>query len=493
MRRLAGIFILVLLSGFVCRGQSETSQGDDALIAKLTEYAFSIQAQLSIQDQCLETDYIISPCEDKTLKTKVATTLYRYFSESKLMGAENVAVHIYDKWFQSGELKMEDDMEQLQAKIFAEFNRQSLIGVQAEPLTLKNADSEEITMPGKGKACVIYFYDTDCAKCRIESVFLRNVLENHDFPIDFYAVYIGDKKEQWLQYNERNFSLELDNTKVFLLRDEDRKLEFQRKYGVLTTPKMFLVGADGNIIGRNLDSKALEKLLKDYFGEIDYGTDESKKFLDTVFEPFGSGITAQDVMSSAKYICAKTLEHGDTTLFRQMTGDLLYYLTNRREEGFRMATAPFVDEFILGKEDIWYRESDIMAVVSLAAMLKDLTSINTIGEKLPQVVLDGVLVKKSDVTKGKEGKHKSIEASKLKKTVLFFHSETCENCAKEKESLGDFLRANKGLKVFLVDIDQAVGQDDSILGLFDLSSTPYILLTGKDAKLQRKYFSMLAR
>jgi hypothetical protein len=44
------------------------------------------------------------------------------------MGAEAVAIHVLDKWFIDGPVRMYDDVDLLHARIFADFNRQSLIG-----------------------------------------------------------------------------------------------------------------------------------------------------------------------------------------------------------------------------------------------------------------------------------------------------------------------------------------------------------------------------
>ena len=48
------------------------------------------------------------------------------------------------------------------------------------------------------------------------------------------------------------------NVSVTNLWDPSLNSDFQRKYGVLKTPQMFLIGKDGVILGRKLDVPALE-------------------------------------------------------------------------------------------------------------------------------------------------------------------------------------------------------------------------------------------
>ena len=64
------------------------------------------------------------------------------------MGVEAVAVHIVDKWFTSGNARPESDIELMNARIFADFNRASLVGMPAPGLTLKNRAGEDVDLFG---------------------------------------------------------------------------------------------------------------------------------------------------------------------------------------------------------------------------------------------------------------------------------------------------------------------------------------------------------
>lgn len=55
------------------------------------------------------------------------------------------------------------------------------------------------------------------------------------------------------------------NVSVTNLWDPSLNSDFQRKYGVLKTPQMFLIGKDGVILGRKLDVPALESMLANIY------------------------------------------------------------------------------------------------------------------------------------------------------------------------------------------------------------------------------------
>ena len=87
-----------------------------ALDAKLDEYLMAISREsLEIQQQ--ECDFIIESAADPVVRKRIANKVYTAYLESPLMGAEAVAIHIFDKWFLSGDASMESDMDLLNARI----------------------------------------------------------------------------------------------------------------------------------------------------------------------------------------------------------------------------------------------------------------------------------------------------------------------------------------------------------------------------------------
>ena len=50
------------------------------------------------------------------------------------------------------------------------------------------------------------FYDTACAKCQIETALMPSIIAEARFPLDFYAIYVGEDKRDWKAFR-RNFKL----------------------------------------------------------------------------------------------------------------------------------------------------------------------------------------------------------------------------------------------------------------------------------------------
>ena len=304
----------------------------NALSAKLQEY-FEAMKYEPVQVQMGECDFLIESTSDSLLKNHIVRTIYDHYSQSPVMGVEAIAIHVYDKWYKPGHVKMNSDAEFFGAKIFAEFNRQSLIGCQAPELKMEASDGSfvELFTPADNhnRFRVLYFYDTDCSNCKIQSILLSNLLATESFPVEFYALYTGDNRESWMKYISERFDIPETSAKVIHLWDPEIDSDFQRKYGILQTPRMFLVAPDGTITGRGLDAYALSQMLHQIFDPVnlEYGSQESAALFDGIFA--GIHPAASDIRMLADQIASSTLPKGDTVMFRQMTGDFLYYLSTR--------------------------------------------------------------------------------------------------------------------------------------------------------------------
>ena len=124
-----------------------SSVGQDSLKfakldAKLDEYLGAISRE-SLDVQMQECDFIIGSASDSIVRHKIANKVYKTYAESSLMGAEAVAIHVFDMWFVDGGVKMDGDLAYMNAKIHADFNRLSLLGCKAPELMMKTFEGEE--------------------------------------------------------------------------------------------------------------------------------------------------------------------------------------------------------------------------------------------------------------------------------------------------------------------------------------------------------------
>jgi len=253
MRRLAAI-LLLFLAAFQLRAQ------DYAPLDSLMDlYILSMRPE-SVEAKIAETDYMIAAARDSLTRQHIALRLFDSYRESPLMGEEEVALHIYDSWFATGLLQMRSEFDLMDARLFADFNRSTMLGMDAPRVTLHKPCGGTLTVPAKGKTAMLWFYDTSCAKCRAESLVLPKVLEDcATVPVDFYAVYCGQDKKEWRQFR-RSFRVGGKKVKVIHLWDPEIDSDYLRLYGVISTPKMYMVEPHGSIIGRRLEPDNLPQM-----------------------------------------------------------------------------------------------------------------------------------------------------------------------------------------------------------------------------------------
>ena len=502
------IYILVtsvmvfIAAGDLC-GQGLDSLRKVELIERLGEYFEALKYE-SIEVQKAECDFLIETANSQEVRDFIAQTIYDHYMASKIMGAEAVAVHLTDTWFIPKKVSFRDDSELFAARIFAEFNRQSLVGNKAPELEMETIDGEKRNLfgeEGNGRFKLLFFYDTDCVNCRLESIMLRNILETEDFPVDLYAVYVGDNRESWSAYAAERLTLEDGMASVVHLWDPSVDSDFQRKYGVLQTPRLFIISPDGTILGRGLDSQAVEQMLNTIFDEVElnYGGEESTALFEGILS---SASTIDEVKALAEYITESTLPKGDTVMFRQLTGDLLYHLAANTGEGIKEGLSYLLDNKILNQDRIWRSKDDSLKIVGFAQIMRDLLDKARPGSRIADIKVPG------EIYTWKKEKTADISLSKLKgnTNIIIFYTEGCEKCKAEKQAAREVLaqantadkavaKSARKIKVLMVNVDRIMaGRPDLAARLFDdfdLSTLPFIITTDRNGIIQHRYYSFL--
>ncbi len=454
-----------------------------ALDARLDEY-FKAMERESVRVKTDECNFIISSVSDTALRDHVAQKVYRYYKDSPVMGDEGVAVAVFDEWFAGGKARMASDVEMLDARIYVDFNRRSLLGCKAPQLGVVDMDGSPVELfDGQtDRYSVLYFYDADCVKCKVQSILLRNMLSLADYPADFYAFYTGDSSEQWKGYVSKMLDFSTDRLSVTHVWDPEVASDYQRKYGVLQTPRLFLISPGGTIIGRGLDADALSYMMEGIFTpkELTYGTEESEKLYDAIFS--AEPVSSDEIRAVADRIAETTLSDGDTVLFRQMVGDMLYYLSGKTGEGMKEGLGYVVDTHILSRSDIWKSGDDSLKVVGMAEIMDDLLSKARPGTLVADVKVPGTIVTK----RGTRNVERNLRKLRRPRNFIFFYAEGCNVCAEEKKAAPD-----KG--VFMINMDELMASRPAVAArlfdAFDLTSLPYIIETDRSGHVVRRYIS----
>ena len=501
MRRFIAILAAFFFMAIVSSAQQLDSAKRVLLDEKLAEYTAAIEREgVAVQKE--ECDFLIGSSTDSLVRQYVALRLYDHYMSSRVMGAEAVAIHIFDTWFLPGIVKMESDMDLMTARVYADFNRQSQIGMPAPQLTMKAMDGDVVVLFAQRypvndgrRHTVLFFYDTDCAKCKAESILLSHLLEDEDYPIDFYAIYTGDNLQSWQKYVSERFDFLNSKTKVTHLWDPTLDSDFQRKYGILQTPRMYLLGPDYVIKGRGLDTYALALMLNEIFAHPDltYGTGRMDPLFDNLvvmnFADAEGQPTEFGVMAAADYLAASQLHAGDTTMCRQMLGDFLYYLAPKTGKAMKEGTKYLIDEYILGRKDIWKSSDDTLKIVGFAEILDDLLSKSVPGSRVEDLKVPGEYLAKGKA----KFKVKNIRKLGGELNVVIFHTNGCNICAAEIKAART-MAADRTANVFLINVDDILASDPALASRlfdqFDLWTLPYIMYTDKKGYILGRYLSL---
>ena len=476
--------IATALSLAVCCGLN--AQKYPELGAKLEEYFVALAGE-NHKVQNAECDYLIESATDSLVRQFVTLKIYDHYLNSKIMGDEAVAVHVVDKWLASGKVKMHSEEDLRNAKLFAEFNRNSLVGETAKTVSLKNASGKNVKIPANGYYNVLYFYDTSCSSCKAETARLKNFIRETEYNIKVWAIYVGADANAWNSYRA-------DFTGVTHLWDPSAGSDWQRLYGVLGTPRMFLVNPDGTIIGRNLDTPALKILLSREFtdGKYTYGDESQTARFSQMFAAYGDTLKVSHIMDVADYLAARTFGEGNIDAFKQVEGDLLYYLSQQRTEVHRDAIIPLVKTYISDKT-IWDTKEDQSQVLSLGKFLTEMVSRTPAGSLVPDLQVNGTLRRKPFPIFVKGSKSGTFALRKLKGSPAYvvFYSAGCSSCQELLAKVDELVSESRKVRVLLIDMDAALSNGDTtLLDSFDLSYLPFVIELDKKGIVQHRYVQL---
>lgn len=261
MRKAAAILATLLLSVSAFCQQLDSLEFDRyrGLDSLLTQFYSALELE-DVDVKGREMDNLISMCKDSLARQHVALQIFDHYRYSRVMGEEAVAIHVFDEWIASGRIQTRSDFEMMDDELFVNFNRSSLLGMEAARISLFKPCGGRKEIPSEGRVSILFFYDTSCAKCRLETQVLPQVVKDIDFPVDFHAVYVGTDRRAWNAFR-KNFKLRNPNIRLVHLWDPEIESGYQKLYGVTGTPKMFVVEPTGTIIGRRLEMTNLIEMI----------------------------------------------------------------------------------------------------------------------------------------------------------------------------------------------------------------------------------------
>ena len=379
-------------------------------------------------------DEMIASAQSRELQSRLAHTAYEFFYNPSIMGQEGIAVHIAQKWFLDGPLHWPNEEGKFMLRTFVEFNKHSLIGMDAPQLQLTDTTGNRIPLRDMaGEYTIVYFYTDDCSTCIKETPELVNLVnEFDDGVLSVYAVYANDNQQRWKNYIEKELFIFNPFMEWVNVYDPDYSSGFQLLYNVVKTPQMFLLDRDKKIIGRGLSVKNLKELLEEKIRQ----RDELRGFIEEFFLALATAPNKIKDGIDMFYNSAKS----DPETLREFMREIFLTLGNSQEPALNDGAIYLAQNYIIGLPQIWSEQ-----FIEQCTKQVQIYNLNKLGSQANDLDLeraDSSPVKLSDITTDYK--------------VLYFYRPNCGMCSevtpkmaalyneyKEKLDIG-FLAINLG-------------------------------------------------
>ena len=214
----------------------------------------------------VQTPDSIMPQVDMVVEeSKANTDMYQYvliytlnnFLESKIMGLDEVFVHIADEYYLSGEAPWADStyMARLTDRVMK--IRPNLIGRKGQDLKMETLTGEWITLHQVDrKYTVLYFWEINCGFCKEATPRLFDIYQKYRSKgLEVLAIYTQTNKEEWEDYiNEKGY----DWINAW---DPNQQTYFRFYYDVHSTPTLYLLDRNKTIVAKRIDMESLDQMM----------------------------------------------------------------------------------------------------------------------------------------------------------------------------------------------------------------------------------------
>lgn len=436
------LFIFILGSLY---GQEQNPARNNSNIIKLNGYIDNYISMTPMHRDSLirSCDYLISFSTDSLIKSHIAQYLFEKFYSSKLMGMESVAIHIAKNYYLNKKLVWPDKVGFIALQVFVEFNENSLLGMDAPELNLEDLHGNTVSLRNTpSEYTLVYFFDDQCPTCKKELPAIKEIADKYEASgLMVYAVYTESNRENFATFVKQEFTGSEKNW-IFTW-DQDFDSNFHKLYNVMKTPQIFLLDKRKVIIGRNLDSHALEQLLKTEIAARESLDKNISQFLDKYLLNFNL-TDSSELKSAFDPLYERTLNSNNNETYTSIFYQLFEKLWRAATEPYESAAIYLAENYIIPKKDLWWDKSipeDYVPKIvyriksnRIGSVANDMTVYDTRNNPF------------------------SLGSIKSKYTVLYFYSPDCAMCKPFSYELKKIFKSLKkrGATIVAVDVTSDV-------------------------------------
>lgn len=210
-------------------------------------------------------DFVIS-------KLKPGSEMFKYvvwwitntYETSNIMGMDGVFVHMAENYYTKEKAFWADEAQLYKIQDRAKVLKPILLGKKVKNIVLTDTmDVPKALYDMKAKFTVLYFWDPDCGHCQKITPKLNELyLEMKSKGVDIYAVCVEVEIDKW-----KKFIKEKD-LKFTNVADPKLRNNFRHEFDLTTTPQIFLLDENKNIIAKRIEVEILHEILTKKFQEM---------------------------------------------------------------------------------------------------------------------------------------------------------------------------------------------------------------------------------
>ncbi|MEO9802106.1 MAG: thioredoxin-like domain-containing protein [Reichenbachiella sp.] len=204
-------------------------------------------------------DFVLNKCKDNPELFRFwMGTFFQEYQNAKIMGMDKVFVHLSDNYYLNGKIEWADSTLLAELSKEMTFLRDNQIGLKAPQMYLSDTLGRATSLYDiKSDYLVLFFYDPDCGHCKKKTPVLYDLYKKMDGDFDVAAITVNTEIQKWKDFIKK-FDLNWIN-----LGDPNYRSNFRVQYNVRSTPQVYILNKDKEIIAKKLDVEQIETFIND--------------------------------------------------------------------------------------------------------------------------------------------------------------------------------------------------------------------------------------